>query len=332
MQQDWQNFLITQGAVFDTAMQAEFTPEPVSGRAVFALPQLAILAVRGTDAADFLQGQATCDIREVSATQGRFGAFCTPKGRVVCVFFIFKQETGYWLVLPRELLEKVQKRLAIYILRADVQLDDRSDALCLIGLQTGPLSDLSLPGKTAAITVHDEVSILRMPNQPSRYIAIAPAGQAILFWKKMTQKYGFSATRTRDWQLLDLLAGIPWLDLQSSEQYIPQMLNLDRLNGISFNKGCYTGQEIIARTHYKGKSKRQMYLAKSDNQQPLHAGLNIITQDENQTSHAGQILSVWQDKPPARMLVILQQGYAKSENLRLDNSSQDKITLSELTY
>ena len=127
------------------------------------------------------------------------------------------------------------------------------------------------------------------------------------------------------WEYQDISAGIPWLTEDSSEEYIPQMLNIDKLGGISFNKGCYTGQEIIARTHYLGKAKRELFLAECNSialqdNEPL-----IITNENGQA--IGKVLSIQPGTQNYKMLIVIAVTEAKSENLMVNNSNQARINI-----
>jgi folate-binding protein YgfZ len=152
------------------------------------------------------------------------------------------------------LLEKVKNKLKMYILRSKVQLQDARDEFCVSGLQcTNDMATaLSLP---ETIFAHHN-KLLKLPN--AHYLLVANADDTIQFWSAHIAQ-GFQAQNSQLWQWLDLDSGLAWLDETSSEQHIPQMLNLDKLGGISFTKGCYTGQEVVARTHYLGKAKRELF-------------------------------------------------------------------------
>jgi folate-binding protein YgfZ len=129
-----------------------------------------------------------------------------------------------------------------------------------------------------------------------------------------------------------MLCGIPWLTTETTEQYIPQMLNLDQLQGISFNKGCYVGQEIVARTHYLGKAKRIMYIGKCDNTESIPPGTEIIACNNAEQQSVGKVLSSLVHEHRTTLLIIMQTTSAEAKFLKLNNTNQDKITLTELSY
>jgi len=133
---------------------------------------------------------------------------------------------------------------------------------------------------------------------------IADAASAIKLWSDLVAKQGYTPKNSEDWQLLDLQDGIPWLTQATSEEYIPQMLNLDKLGGISFTKGCYTGQEIVARTHYLGKAKRALFLAECEMDSTPEPNAIILEKNSTEQS-AGQVLSAISQDGICRMQTVL---------------------------
>jgi folate-binding protein YgfZ len=163
-------------------------------------------------------------------------------------------------------------------------------------------------------------------NLQNRNLIIAGADNAQALWEKQV-KLGFQPEDSAQWRYLDIISGIPWLTAETSEEFIPQMLNLDKLGGISFNKGCYTGQEIVARTHYLGKAKREMFLAECDVLTPPEPNSIIIDDSAGTEQSVGKVLYAQNGQNTCKMLVILQISDTTAYNLRLKNHNQDKITL-----
>jgi len=232
-------------------------------KAIFALNHLAVLAVCGTQAGTFLQGQITCNINEINEKNCCLGAFCNVQGKVISTCLVVKSVDGYLLLLPSELLETIKNRLQKYILRADVQLINQFENWCLIGL----LEAHSEPQKLGATTQTNHITI----HFDHRRLSLVKVENVETIWSDHVSN-GFTPKNSTHWRYLDIMNGIPWLTLATSEQFIPQMLNLDKLGAISFNKGCYTGQEIVARTHYLGKAKRALFSmsGKLDNAPPAN--------------------------------------------------------------
>ena len=257
MNLQWQNFLLAEQAAFEDANRSVFSEKNTGQLRIYPISHLGVLSVSGKDAAKLLQGQATCNVFEVTEKQGRFGAFCNPKGRAIATFLLAKQGGDYLLVLPLELLEPIKTRLQKYVLRSDVTLADRSSDLCLLGVSRNEAE----AGPLFAASSDQAVVSIALGSTPSRSLMITDVENAIKLWTDHLTRQGYAPGNSEDWRLFDLLSGIPWLSQATSEEHVPQMLNLDKLDGISFTKGCYTGQEIVARTHYLGKAKRALFLA-----------------------------------------------------------------------
>jgi len=330
MNPNWKKFLINNSAVFDNDKSVEFSSDPEKKQNfICPVPHLAILTVTGQDALQFLQGQVTCDISaDINDNKSSIGALCTPKGRTISTFLILKQQTTYYLILPAALFETVKKRLQMYILRSDIKLTDCSDELCLIGLGCSQ-AIADYPQLPFAVSQHDGL-IVNYPSQDNRYLIIEKTEQAKQIWSNFINENIFIPTGNAYWHKLDIVDGIPWLNEQTSEEFIPQMLNLDHLNGISFKKGCYTGQEIIARTHYLGKAKRKMYSAECQATQTALPGVAIYDYSNATDQKVGKVLTAHNDKEKCKMLVVIQTDHALSKQLRLQD--QAAMTISDLTY
>jgi folate-binding protein YgfZ len=190
------------------------------------LDDLGVLTLRGRDALAFLQGQLSQDVNGLAEEQALFAGCHTPQGRVIAILRLLPAGEGAHCVLPRELVEPLAARLRRYILRAKVSVADDSGALRVIGIAAGGTRTLQVAAAGTEV--------------PS----IAAAGSTLI---------------ARDtWRALDIADGLPQVYRATSETFIAQMLNLDCVGGIAFDKGCYTGQEIIARAHYRGRVKRRM--------------------------------------------------------------------------
>lgn len=215
-----------------------------------------MLRFSGPDAIAFLQGQLTCDVQALGHGSSTYGGYCTPKGRLLATFLLWRHAEGCSMLLPAELAVSIHKRLSMYILRSKVKAEDLSGQWCSIGI-TSPddakqiaISDISLPERTHQVLVHDETTIIRLPAE--RWLVVAPLAAAA------------ATAQNSTWQALDIAAGIPWISTATQEQFVPQMVNLDRIGALTYTKGCYPGQEIVARTHYLGRLKQRMYRAHVD--------------------------------------------------------------------
>ncbi len=321
MNPDWKNFLLAEHAVFENDTDIAFpSPDHEGKQRIYPIAHLGILTIAGSDAAKFLQGQITCNINDITDSKSSLGAMCNPKGRVITTFLLVKNADAFLMVLPKELLTSVKKRLQMYVLRSNVTLTDSSDELCLIGLSDGE----SQPGDVSNFATSRQENIV--VNLQNRHLIIVAVDNAKTFWSEQV-KLGFQPEDSVQWNYLDIISGIPWLTVATSEEFIPQMLNLDKLGGISFNKGCYTGQEVVARTHYLGKAKREMFLAECAALTAPEPNSIIIDDSQSIEQNVGKVLCALSRKNSCKMLVVLQISDTNAYNLRLKNQNQDRITL-----
>jgi hypothetical protein len=239
------------------------------------LPHMGLLRFSGPDAASFLQGQVSNDTRRLAGGTPLLAAFSTPQGRVVAVLHLVPHSSGIIALLPRELVAPVRERLRKYVLRAKVNLEDLTGEFLCFGLQPAPATTLGIGGSEApdiarAYVECAGVGVARIGADASRCwvignegsIAALPPGwlaAALANPPAQTGSGGRPSEAERHWRLADIRAGIPQVYGPTSEMFVAQMLNLDLIDGISFTKGCFAGQEIIARTQHLGRIKRRMH-------------------------------------------------------------------------
>ncbi len=220
---------------------------------VFSLDDYALISIEGQDANKFLQGQVTSDMRRLEEGDALPGAHCNHKGRAIISFRAAKTaEHAIAIRLHKSLQETAQQSLGKYIVFSKAELSAASESYQLIGIA----------GEGAANQVAEWFGNSPKVNQSlttelGTVIGIAP--QRFECWLKSEHSISVQARPCPDWQLLDIQEGIGEVRAETREEFIPQFLNFDLVEGISFNKGCYTGQEVVARMHYLGKQKRRMY-------------------------------------------------------------------------
>lgn len=227
------------------------------------LPHLGTLGVSGADTVSFLQGQLSSDVRELNAGQAQLSSWNSAKGRALAIFTAWQDGGDILLETRAELLDGLLKRLRLFVLRAQVKLDDRSGVLPAFGLSGAAApaqlqaAGLPVPEQNWQRCTAGELSVLRRPGAQPRYTLHAPPARLATLWKHW--RPSLRAVGVPAWRLLDIHAGLPGVVAATQDHFVPQMLNLDQLGGISFTKGCYVGQEIVARLHYRGTLKRQLY-------------------------------------------------------------------------
>ncbi len=269
MMTEWRDFLITQGARVDAHGHIAF-PEPQSSSEchIFDLSQLGLIAVDGADAKTLLQGQLTSDLREISETYTQIGGLCNQKGRILALLRIFQLGDTVYLQTPVERLAKVLERLRIFVLRSKVSLEDASDTLIRIGLAGDRAPDLladqglTPPEQDNVLSVHGDLAVMRLSAPVPRFEILGPLAAMTALWTALSRDA--TPANPPGWTLLDIQAGLPNVYDATAEAFIPQMTNLHLIHGVSFHKGCYTGQEVVARMQFLGKLKRRMYLAEVD--------------------------------------------------------------------
>ena len=280
----WTEFLASLSVVFDAEAVASFGA-PAEERlaaereAVLCdLSPLAVLRVAGADAEAFLQGQLTNDVAALAVGHSQYSAWCSAKGRVLSNFVVRRSAAStFELLLPHSLIGSIAKRLAMFVLRARVIIDDATPETVRIGLG-GPeaaravaaLTDVQpAPHRDVAV---DGGTLVALPGR--RFVLALDPHHAVPLWEKLQQiarPAGFPV-----WQWLTIRAGVPVVTPATSDQFVPQMLNWDALEGINFQKGCYAGQEIVARTQYLGRLKERTFLFHVD-ASPAPAGARLFS-------------------------------------------------------
>jgi folate-binding protein YgfZ len=212
---------------------------------IHALTSLGVIRIDGPDAASFLQAQVTADLRGLAPGTSTLAAWCSPQGRVIALLRIGPFADGYLAVLPRELCGSVHERLRRFVLRSRVAITDVSADLAVVGIsgrEPGALDALPPPG---------ELAVLRLPASRELLIGTAEPLSAATA--------GLDPAGDDAWEARCIAEGEPEVYVSTSESWVPQMLNLDLLGAVSFRKGCYPGQEIVARTQNLGRIKRRMF-------------------------------------------------------------------------
>lgn len=292
MTPEWRQFLADQGAAPDSAGDiAHFgAPQDELQAAAQAtimadLSHLGLLQVEGADAASFLQGQLTNDVHLLDGSNSQLAGYCSPKGRLLAIFLVYAHHGHFHLQFNGSLGTALLKRLRMYVLRAQTTISDVSDRIIRIGAAGAEAETAlhqvfgSVPQQAHQLLNLETVNLLRLPGTLPRFEAFVAPQHAGAVWTRLRQHC--TAVGKPAWEWLEISAGIPDITIATQDTLVPQMANLDTLGGISFNKGCYTGQEIVARTHYLGKVKRRTQLAHCVGDaapmpgDPLYAGTEI---------------------------------------------------------
>jgi len=256
------------------------------------LENSAVLHISGEDALDFLQSLTTNDVASLAVNQGQLNSICNAKGRLFAIFYLVHREHYYQIVLPKNMLAFVQQRLTMYILRSKLVINSEVESLSCLGLCFSKKEDLPLS--------YDYY--FQLPHNPTQYICVMPKQQSSLLLQQLRDNNWQSMPETQ-WNLMAIEAGIPSIQPETKEKFTPQQVNLDLIGGVSFSKGCYPGQEVVARLHYLGKASRRMSLATIITTNTPHQGENIITQSGDIAGHI--VCSQQKDAENCRLLVSL---------------------------
>jgi folate-binding protein YgfZ len=271
---EWLQFLVQHGACLNNetpplilsfnAREADNTPG-----SDFAAPltDLGIIAVTGEEAAHFLHGQLTNNMENMGSAEARLAGYCSPKGRLLATLLCWRSGDALMLQLPRQILAATQKRLQMFVLRAKARLQDVSDEYVVLGM-AGYQAEKALtawfpqlPSSPYQIQESGAGTLIRLTDVDGapRFQWITSSAVAIEAWPILTR--ALTPAGPPAWRLSEVRAGIPGVTLATQEQFVPQMINFELIGGVNFKKGCYPGQEIVARSQYRGKLKRRMLLA-----------------------------------------------------------------------
>ncbi|HEV2331623.1 MAG TPA: folate-binding protein [Gammaproteobacteria bacterium] len=287
------------------------------------LSQEGLIRVSGADAVAFLQGQLSTDIEQLTPDWSQLSSWSNAKGRVVTLLRLFRHGDDIYLALPSGLLPMVLKKLGMYVLRSKVTLKDASGHLGRLGLwgQEAPalLGKLGLPAplQVNAADHAGGITLVRCHGDTPRYALYGDADAIASLKGKLESE----SAAEDNWALAKILAGEATVYPETSEHFVAQMLDLDKLGGIDFKKGCYIGQEVIARAHYRGGVKRHMVRATSRSTVPMKPGTDIHARTQESpvaevvdarldASNTWQMLMVIQDDAREAQLVHAFSGAA----------------------
>ena len=276
------------------------------------LNHLSVIRITGQDRHQFLQGQLSNDLNALTPRQPLLASCNSAQGRVQAILTLVESEDSIYGILPRSLIALTVDRLRKYILRAKVNIEDASDVTSLNWITAYDPTNLELSASDSLGASAQQQAggiTLKWPDPTTeRYLTIQPIAPV------SGEPRTVDIDAERRWLLADIRAGLPQVFPETHEQFVAQMLNLDVLGGISFNKGCYTGQEIIARAHFRGTVKRRMFRFTSPCEVPP-PGTKVLANGE----HAGEVVISAQDGNHCEFLAVISLSYIQ-DNLILANT------------
>ena len=274
--------------------------------------EFSLIEVSGEDASTFLQGQITNDINLVNETTSVYAGLCNPKGRLLAFFHILKLHDSFFLICPQCIAENIAKKLAMYVLRSKVVIAINT-TIRLQGFEfagEGLCDKVGFPENTDTMQsfLREGMHVTRISGINPRYLCLADNSTITTF---MTAHKTHVVEKTCEcWKQTSITNKIPNIYLETQGKFIPQSLNLDLINAINFKKGCYTGQEIVARTHYLGTVKKRLFRGVwSGDKTLLNLGNEILT---NETL-VGQVIDYSSDKSESHILFELKVDSVKDD-------------------
>lgn len=338
MNNEWKTFITSQGAHIENDQVTHFAQHEayIDGHADNILVDLSsygLIKATGEERLSFLHNQLTNDLKALDIDHSHLSAYCSPKGRMLALFRIFQRDNAYYLSLPADTLPATLKRLRMFIMRSQVTLDDASDELVHIGF-AGPGSEMILnselglaPMSPDDVIHQDGLTVIRLAGEPARFEIFGEAATVSQLWQNLANNA--TPTHINNWRALQIDAGQPIITAANVEAFVPQMANLDAVNGLSFKKGCYPGQEIVARMHYLGKLKRRLYIGHAASEHCPAAGDKLIAEDERAV---GTIVdAVNTDANSIKFSAVIEIA-ASVTPIYINSPNKPQVTLAPLPY
>jgi hypothetical protein len=288
---------------------------------IASLKKLGVLQLSGQDTQGFLQNLVTNDVNSLAINQGILAGLCNPKGRLLGIFTIVRREQGFNILIPKSMTASIQQRLSMYILRSDVKIKDVSDSLVCVGLRLVDEASVSLPFPIPDIDYQgaefDDGFIIKLPAHLAQHILFIGSTESI---NSLTGSTSLPTTDACIWEYDEIQAGLPMIYPDTREAFTTQQVNLDLVNGVSFKKGCYPGQEIVARLHYLGTPSRRMFVAEINAVDEIIPGREVLTSEGDVAGHVVKSISLENGK--TSLLISLKLA-SLNERLVLNDTSID---------
>ncbi len=336
MPQDWPELLKALGATDNFENFGDLSAELLAARdgtVVAPLEDQALLKAAGPDAADFLHNLLTNDVRSLPPDGARFAGLCTSKGRLIASFLIWREAEDLLVELSADLAAAMLKKLSMYVLRSKVKITDVTGERRLVGL-AGPKAGELLAGLGAARP--EPMTTVSFPGGQAvrlgeqRYLLALSADNAGEIFSRLAK--AARPVGTAAWRWLEISAGQPRIVAATQEAFVPQMVNMElpAVGGVSFHKGCYPGQEVVARTQYLGKIKRRMYRGRLE--RPFPPGTDVFT-PESGDQHCGALVTVAPSPDGAHeCLVVVQSSGAEAGEIHVGSPQGPRLALLPMPY
>lgn len=293
--------------------------------AIADLSPLGLIKISGLDAAKFLQGQLTCDVREVTDTQSRLGAHCDPKGRVQFTFRLFKYQEDYYLCLEKNMISQAISLLQKYAVFSKVSLQDVTAewnylGLCGLDCKNYLPHDLKIPNIDDEVCAIENFISIKLPGTLARVLMVGTPDIITNIYQQLTKEH--INVDYQLWKLFDIQTGIASVSPKTIGEFTPHDINYPELNGVSFTKGCYTGQEIVARMQYLGKLKQHLVHVSFKTAITPLPGTRLLMENRE----VGRIVEVAQNNDTFEALAVLQD-HARDKNIHLEETNTKVVVI-----
>jgi len=343
MNEQWKQFLTDQGAVIEGSQVCHFGNEKaekktaLDGRILCDLSHYGLIRAYGEEAEHFLQNQFCNDVRNVSDNLSQLNGYCNPKGRVLAFFRLFRINNQYLLKLPLEILNETLNRLRMFVLMTKVTLEDATNSEIIIGYSGSEAGQRlgkilnSIPATVNEVAHDDGITVIRTSDNPERFEIYGNVNKATSIWEQLA--IDAKPAGSGSWELLEIHDAIPEIVTSTREAFVPQMINLQAIDALSFKKGCYPGQEIVARMHYLGKLKRHMFLTHINDEAEVLPGDTLFAEDSESGQGAGKVVRA-QSNPNGGtdILAVIELSSQEKGPLRLKDTKGPVLDIRSLPY
>lgn len=337
----WTELLRQQGARFDEAGNIAFLTgrEEVSlakaASIVAPLAHLGLIDAVGEEVTPYLHNLTSTNIKSLPAGRAQLSSLSGPKGRMLASFLLWRIENGVRLALATDLHASMLKKLGMYVLRSKVKLGDSGNGRVLLGLAGADAETalgsaaLAIPGNALDLAQSGDVAVIRLAD--GRFVVDCPADKAESLWSSFRNS-GLQAAGTTAWQWLDIQAGLPLVSARTSDEFVAQMINYELLGGVSFDKGCFPGQEIIARTQHLGKVKKRMFAAHLEADAEVLAGTDLYAAEFGEQSCGKVVAATPAPEGGVDALVAVQLAVHETGSAHLGAPDGPQLSFRPLPY
>lgn len=305
--------------------------------ATIAVPlvHLRLIRVSGDDRLGFLHNLLSNDVLKLPRGRAQWNSLNSPKGRMIASLLMWHDDDAVMIALDADLHATVLKKLTMYVLRSKVRIEDATAATALVGVAGADAGSvlsaagLALPAEDMSGTPETAPQVLRIAARMA--IVLAPSADGARHWDALIAA-GAHPAGTAAWDLVQIRAGLPRVTAATQEEFVAQMLNFELLGGVSFTKGCYPGQEIVARTQYLGKLKKRMYRLHATRAKALAPGIDVYAPEFGDQSAGKVVLAAPAPDGGWEMLAVVQSASAEAGELHLGSPAGDPATVLPLPY